>query len=149
MHAAKPESGWVLYDDSCGFCRRWVARFERVLRRRGFEIVPLQSDWVADRLGLSDQQRMHDFRVLLPNGRSIPGADGYRYLMRRIWWTLPLFAISNAPLLRRVFDWSYRMIADHRYAISKTCGIPSRKIPAETGADSPDGAPAEHPAKAK
>jgi predicted DCC family thiol-disulfide oxidoreductase YuxK len=43
--------GWILYDDSCGLCRRWVPLWETTLRERGFGIAPLQSDWVRQRLG--------------------------------------------------------------------------------------------------
>jgi len=34
--------GWVLYDDSCGFCRRWVPFWAATLRKRGFEIAALR-----------------------------------------------------------------------------------------------------------
>ena len=48
---AEPDIGWVLFDGSCGFCRTWVVYWAQTLRRRGFEIAPLQETWVRERLG--------------------------------------------------------------------------------------------------
>jgi hypothetical protein len=28
----------------------------------------------------------------------------YRYVMRRIWWAYPLYVLSVAPVLSRIFD---------------------------------------------
>ncbi len=116
--------GWVLYDDSCGFCRRWVPFWEETLRRRGFAIAPLQAPWVADQLRLPAAELVQDLRLLLPDGNRVAGADVYRYMMRRIWWAYPFYLLSIAPLLRVVFDWSYRNFALHRHAFSRTCGLP-------------------------
>ena len=116
--------GWVLYDGSCGFCRRWVPYWEETLRKRGFAIAPLQAPWVAAQLRLPAEELLQDLRLLLPDGNRVAGADVYRYLMRRIWWAYPLYLLSISPLLRVVFDWSYRNFALHRHAISRTCGLP-------------------------
>lgn len=116
--------GWILYDDTCGVCRRFALFFENTLRRRGFSVVPLQSTWVVERLGLPGEELVEDLRLLLADGRQILGAQAYRYVMKRIWWAYPVFLLSIAPLLRSVFDWGYRMFAKHRYKISKTCGLP-------------------------
>ena len=45
-------NGYLLYDDSCGFCRRWVPFWESTLRKRGFLIAPLQAKWVIEKLGI-------------------------------------------------------------------------------------------------
>ncbi len=118
--------GWVLYDDSCGICRRWVPFWRSTLRRRGFEIAPLQADWVVRRLGVSDEDRLGDLRLLLRDGGQLRGADVYRHLMRRIWWALPLHLFAAAPLTRRLFDWGYRTFADHRHRISNACRLPAK-----------------------
>ena len=117
--------GFILYDDSCGFCRRWVPPLETVLRKRGFEIAPLQSKWVAERLNSSQEDLLSDLRLLLADGRQLRGADVYRYLMRRIWWAWPLYALSSAPLLRNIFDWGYRSFANNRYWFSRACRLPA------------------------
>jgi predicted DCC family thiol-disulfide oxidoreductase YuxK len=45
MNKGKPDpADWILYDDSCGFCRRRVPFWEKTLQKRGFEIAPLQTN---------------------------------------------------------------------------------------------------------
>src|SRR5262245_25069937 len=100
--------GWVLFDGSCGFCRSWVVYWADTLRKRGFAIAPLQEDWVRKRLGApSEEELLVDMRLLLDDGRQLRGADAYRYVMRQIWWTYPIYLFSMVPLLRQLFDWSY------------------------------------------
>jgi predicted DCC family thiol-disulfide oxidoreductase YuxK len=118
--------GWLLYDGSCGFCSRWAPLWERVLAKRGFLIAPLQSDWVAEKLHLSDKELVSDFRLLLADGEQLAGAGAYRYLMRRIWWATPFYLLSILPGLRTLFDASYRAFAENRYWISRRCHVPLR-----------------------
>ena len=63
--------GWVLYDDACGFCRRWVPFWASTLRRRGFDIAPLQSAWVRDSVTVADGELLDDLRLLLRAGASV------------------------------------------------------------------------------
>lgn len=114
--------GWILYDESCGFCRRWVPFWESALRRRGFAIAPLQADWVRARLPQADAELLRDLRLLLADGSVICGADVYRYATRRIWWAWPVYLFSVTPGLRRVFDWGYRTFAVNRFRVSAACG---------------------------
>jgi predicted DCC family thiol-disulfide oxidoreductase YuxK len=116
--------GFVLYDDSCGFCRRWIPFWETTLRKRGFAIAPLQSDWVAEQLNVLEEDLLFDLRLLLANGDQVCGADVYRYVMQRIWWAYPLYILSSLPLLRNVFDWGYRTFANNRYRFSRSCQLP-------------------------
>ena len=120
----KPE-GWVLYDGSCVFCSRWVSYWENTLKKRGFRIAPLQSDWIGEKLRLSDGELTSDFRLLLAGGEQLAGAEAYRYLMRRIWWAKPLYLISILPIFRTLFDAGYRAFADNRYFISRACHFPA------------------------
>jgi len=121
--ANKTPAGWILYDDSCGICRRWVPFWENTLRARGFEIAPLQADWVRQQLQLNDNELLQDFRLLLADGRLISGADTYRYAMKHIWWAYPVYVLSIAPVGRNIFDWSYRKFAAHRRRLSQVCGV--------------------------
>jgi predicted DCC family thiol-disulfide oxidoreductase YuxK len=127
-HAKTNPSGWILYDDSCGFCRRWIPFWEKTLQKRGFEIAPLQADWVKEKLQLSEIGLLEDLRLLLANGERVQGADTYRYAMKRIWWTYPAYLFSIAPLGKNIFDWSYRKFATHRYKISRACKILGKTV---------------------
>jgi len=126
VNAVEP-LGWVLYDDSCGVCRTWVPFWARTLEKRGFAVAPLQADWIRTRLKLSDEELVADLRLLLADGTQIRGADVYRYTMRRIWWAYPFYILSIMPVLRRVFDWSYRTFANNRYHLSRRCRLPNKQ----------------------
>ena len=113
----------VLYDDSCGFCRRWVPFWGPTLGRHGFAIAPLQSPWVAKAIPLPTDELLHDIRLLLPTGEHLHGAEVYRHVMRRIWWAWPLYLLSVIPGLSRLFDLGYRTFARNRHRFSKACGL--------------------------
>jgi len=116
-------SGWVLYDETCGFCRNWVPFWKTTLKKRGFEIAPLQSGWVQEELKLSPAELNEDLRLLLPDGKQIQGADVYRYVMRRIGWAFPIYLISVTPVFRKIFNWGYRTFAQRRFKFSRACGL--------------------------
>jgi len=118
----KSPAGWILYDDSCGVCRRSVPFWEPALRRRGFDLAPLQADWVRAKLQLTETELLQDLRLLLPDGSQVCGAEVYRHAMRRIWWAWPLYLLSIVPGLRALCDWGYRTFAANRYRVSSACG---------------------------
>ena len=118
--------GWILYDDSCGVCRRWIPFWESALQRRGFAIAPLQADWVRAELQLIEAELLHDLRLLLADGSQIRGADVYRYATRRIWWAWPVYLFSITPGLRNIFDWGYRTFAANRFRVSAACGLDAK-----------------------
>ncbi len=115
--------GWVLYDDSCGFCNRWVPFWEETLKKQGFGIAPLQAEWVAPRLNVSEDELLNDLLLLLASGHVIVGADAYRFAMKHIWWAYPIYLLASAPLLKNVFNWSYKTFAANRYHISRACRL--------------------------
>ena len=118
--------GWLLYDNSCGFCDRWIQFWRKRLKLSGIEIAPLQESWVIAALGLSEEESMRDVLILLHDRRLVRGADAYRLAMSRIWWAYPLYRLSLLPILRLIFDTAYRTFADNRYRISHTCHLPPR-----------------------
>jgi predicted DCC family thiol-disulfide oxidoreductase YuxK len=120
-----PTKGWILYDDSCGFCRRGIPFWEGALRRRGFAVSPLQADWVRIKTGLHPEELLQDLQLLQADGAIIRGADVYRYATRHIWWAWPIYLFSVAPGLRNIFDWGYRTFAAHRYQVSQACHLPA------------------------
>jgi predicted DCC family thiol-disulfide oxidoreductase YuxK len=126
MSSIPTSKGWVLYDDACGFCRRWMPFWAPVIRRRGYAMAPLQEAWVREKTGKGEAFLMEDLTLLFPDGRLIQGADVYRHLMSCIWWTYPLFLLASAPGLRGIFNWGYRTFARNRYRFSTACGLPGK-----------------------
>ena len=126
MNTAGPPTqarGWILYDDSCGFCRRWVPFWQNALRRRGFDIAALQDEWVRERIQLPYDELVHDLRLLFADGSHLAGAEVYRYATRHIWWAWPIHLFSITPGCRAIFDWCYRSFAKNRHLISSACRL--------------------------
>lgn len=67
--------GWIAFDQTCPFCRRAVATWGPLFRKRGFQFIPLQTDWVAQRLGLEPGETPNEFKLLLPDGRQMGGCQ--------------------------------------------------------------------------
>jgi predicted DCC family thiol-disulfide oxidoreductase YuxK len=125
--------GWILYDDSCGFCRRWVPFWENALRHRGYAIAPLQAAWVRERLAMTEEELLQDLRLLLPDGSLVSGADVYRHATKRIWWAWPVHLVATMPGLSRLFDAGYRAFARNRHRVSRACGWPGANEPPPAG----------------
>lgn len=115
--------GWILYDNACGVCCRWVPFWAPMLRGLGLHIAPLQAAWVVERTGLTLATLLGDLRLLHVDGRLTSGADVYRFVMRRCWWAYPLYVLSVMPGGRHMFDWCYRTFAKHRLAVSVACRL--------------------------
>jgi lipase maturation factor 1 len=118
--------GIVLYDGQCGFCSRWVKRWERTLARRGFEIASLDEPWVAEQLKQSHEELVTDIRLLTASGQLISGADVYLYVARRIWWAWPFYAVFSLPGFNRLIHAAYRWFARNRYMVSRSCKLQPR-----------------------
>jgi uncharacterized protein YqjF (DUF2071 family) len=101
--------GWLLCDDSCGFCRAVMDRLRDLLASRGFIVESLQTDWVAQKLASITNEANNDTRLLLNDGTLINGADAYLYLMKHIWWTRPFALLFSLPLLRQLIWIFYRL----------------------------------------
>jgi predicted DCC family thiol-disulfide oxidoreductase YuxK len=114
---------WVLYDNQCGFCSRWVEFWGPTLAKRNIGIAGLQEAWVVDRLRLTEPELLHDIRLLTKERRVISGADVYLYVTRRIWWAWPFYALFSLPGLNQLLHFGYRWFALNRHRISTTCGL--------------------------
>jgi len=116
-------AGWFLYDGACGVCSRGVAFWTPTLTRLSLEVVPLQSEAVRERTGMTAEQLLEDVRVLLSDDTLISGLDAYLYCMRRIWWAMPLFCLLSLPGINAAARWCYRRIAQNRLKISRACRV--------------------------
>src|ERR1700683_2094454 len=82
--------GWLFYDAGCGFCTRLARWIAPSLRKREFDVAPLQDRRVRELLGLSPEALMREMHVVLENGSQCGGADAAVALAARIWWAAPL-----------------------------------------------------------
>jgi predicted DCC family thiol-disulfide oxidoreductase YuxK len=124
--AAGPARGWLAYDAECPFCSRTARRVEGMIARRGYAIIPLQTPWVQERLGLRPGDPLREMVVLTNDGRRLGGVAAALHLARFIWWAWPVRAFATLPgalvLLRRI----YARVAAHRSCGAGACALSSK-----------------------
>jgi predicted DCC family thiol-disulfide oxidoreductase YuxK len=113
----------IYYDDECRFCRAMLYRFGRMLARRRFTFVPLQSPGAARILGVADEHLLDEMRVRLDDGVVCGGASAVAAIARRIWWAWPLWALSRLPGAMPPLNAAYRWIARHRRCLNGACEV--------------------------
>lgn len=119
----KPVAGWIFFDASCRFCVAGCRRWGRVLERRGFAWVPLQSPGAAARLGVPEAELLNELRVLPADGPALGGVDAVLALMRRVEWLRPLAWLLGLPGLRPLAAAGYRRLARHRHCLGGRCRL--------------------------
>jgi predicted DCC family thiol-disulfide oxidoreductase YuxK len=126
--ATETAQGWVLYDGECSLCTDAAARFAPMLRRHHFDLAPLQTPWVQQRLGLKPDEALTEMKLLTEDSRIYGGADAFMQITRRIWWAWPLFAISFLPGIKSLLRALYRKIAARRNCIGGQCKVKQRRF---------------------
>src|SRR4029077_2579180 len=119
--------GWILYDGACRSCTASARRFDRIFRRRGFLFLPLQTNWIMDRLDLDPRRPLVAIGLLAAYGPGLGGADAVVFLARQIWWAWPFAALAQSPGMHKLLDRGYRWIAAHRDCDHITCNLPRRR----------------------
>ncbi len=118
-HADRPPSTYVLvYDRGCGFCAA-SARFVQRRARTRVEITPFDDARAMGLLSaLSDDEIAASAHFVRPDGVEYHGGEA----MSRALRLLPscrVFAILDAPGVRRLRDAGYALISRNRGRISR------------------------------
>lgn len=122
-----PATGWLLYDGECGFCTRSARRVEGLIGRRGFAILPLQTPWVREKLGLHPAEPLREMIVLTRAGQRAGGADAALLLAGRFWWSVPLTWLACIPGVTPLLRRGYAAIAARRSCAGGACTLPSHR----------------------
>src|SRR5262245_6108264 len=106
----------MIYDGRCGFCVRSMAWF---LAFDGLQQISVRDFRTNPSPVVSDEQLEKALYLVLPDGRTLPGFEAYRYVVLRVpglWWMVPLFYVPVVSRLvgRPVYNW----IASHRSWLS-------------------------------
>ncbi|MFT7619964.1 MAG: putative DCC family thiol-disulfide oxidoreductase YuxK, partial [Planctomycetota bacterium] len=56
--------GHILYDGDCGICKQIAGKLSTTFNKRGFELAPLQEDWVAEKIDVGEEDLLKDMRLL-------------------------------------------------------------------------------------
>ena len=114
-------AGWVLYDADCDLCTTWARRSKKLLARRQFVLLPLQTPWVRARLGVPEAQLLTEMRLLRPNGEVFGGANALLEIGRQFWWSWPLAQMGRLPGIHALVVAAYRWVAGHRSCAAGAC----------------------------
>lgn len=115
--------GWVLYDGDCSLCTVAAARFTSMLRRHHFDLAPLQTPWVQQKLGLKPDEQLAEMKLLAANEQVFGGAEALVQIARHIWWAWPLFAIVQIPSAMILLRAIYRRVAANRHCLNGACSL--------------------------
>lgn len=80
--AAAADRPTLVYDGSCGFCRRWVERVQRWDRRSAVQYVPLQAPEAPALTGRPRAALERAAHLIRPDGSVYAGAAAVRELFR-------------------------------------------------------------------
>lgn len=121
--AAMAQPPTLYYDASCGLCSGGRRAFGPGWERRGLRLVPLQDEEARQVLGLAEGELPPEVKLRLPDGRIVGGVGALAYCWRLAWWTWPLAAAYDAPILGRAMRPLYRCVARNRFTLSQACGL--------------------------
>lgn len=126
----KELKGWVLYDADCPFCARWVKRFQNLLAARHFELLPLQTPWVRERLQMPNPELLAEMRLLKPDGKTFGGADALLEICRYYPLVWPVYQLGKIIFVKKLFHLGYRWLARNRHCANGACEIkrPGKRI---------------------
>ena len=119
--------GWVFYDGECPMCLSPALRLAAGLRRRGFRLMPLQADWVQEKLQLDSAEMMREMKVLTADGSVLGGADAVLHIFHEYWWLRPVNWLAFFPGVLFFYRLIYRWIAGNRYCLSGSCPLPHKR----------------------
>ena len=115
--------GWVLFDGACGFCSWWIPFWKKTINRTGYDIAPLQSEWVKEKLNLQEELLNKDIVLLFSDGRKLIGADAYIFGMKTVWWSSPVGYLLGLPGPRQLTWVFYRIFNRNRFMVSSICRL--------------------------
>jgi predicted DCC family thiol-disulfide oxidoreductase YuxK len=142
VHLLRPQGGTarvrsgeatiVLYDHSCPMCRTEMQRLKQRDSRDRLRLVDASAaDFDAAAWGFDRRALMQALHVRTADGRWLKAMDAIRHVYRQVGlgW---LLAPTGWPLLRGLADRLYRLLARHRYRITRGLALTSRGACDET-----------------
>ncbi len=108
----------MLFDGDCGFCRRWIRKWNKITGDR-VRYAPYQQA-LAQFPQLTEQQCAAAVQLIMPDGTLFSGAHAvFRALDLggRYRWLLRLY--ESRPLFAAVAERLYQLVAHHRVFFSK------------------------------
>lgn len=118
MSRGTPYVPVFVFDGACGFCRRWVERWQKRTGPRVL-MLPFQTPGVLRALGIHRRDAARASWFVEPDGRRSVGADAVFRLLRQGEGTRLAARLGLLPGVRWVAGRVYRFIAGHRVAAAR------------------------------
>src|SRR5262245_8716536 len=109
----------MVFDGDCGFCRRWVARWQHATGDR-IEYVPFQES--AERFrNVAREDFARAVHLIEPDGRTSHGAEAvFRARALGMGRRAPLWCYDHVPLFAPLSEFFYNLIARRRGVADRT-----------------------------
>ncbi len=105
--AVAPEGATLVFDEGCGYCRKWVGRVARLDRRGAVRLLPLQ-DPTAVKLTGQPVSRLHEAaHFVRADGSVFAGAAAARELLRCLPGGGFVAALTRVPGVMPLGEWVY------------------------------------------
>jgi predicted DCC family thiol-disulfide oxidoreductase YuxK len=108
----------LVFDGDCGFCRRWIARWQARTQDR-VVYVPLQEPGVLARLGIPLSDALRAVQLVDSDGRHYAGAEAVFRTLERAPGRHVLLRFLRLPPLVWLAELVYRFIARRRASASR------------------------------
>ena len=112
----------VVFDGTCGFCRKQVARIQRWDHADQFAFVSSHEPNLLQHYPqLAGEDLDAGMRLIEPSGAMFAGADAVHAIARRLprfKWLAPLYRVPGMKQLARLI---YGWIARRRHQLGQTC----------------------------
>jgi predicted DCC family thiol-disulfide oxidoreductase YuxK len=113
----------IYFDGMCGVCSAGERRFDRMLARHGYRLVPLQDPEAIALFGEPPAESSGELKLRTADGRTLGGAEAVIEISRSMWWSWPLHAIAKLPAAMPVLQAVYRIVARNRMHASRACRL--------------------------
>lgn len=109
----------LIYDGDCGFCRRSVARAERLTGSRVEYLAQGAAECRTRFPSLPPEALRESVHLVEPGGRVSRGAEAVlRALATQERWGWALRSYERSRWLAAVLEWAYRRVARNRTFVS-------------------------------
>src|SRR5215471_1398250 len=106
----------LIYDGACGFCRRWIVRWNS-LTRDAVDYAPYQE--VQEEFPeITLKQFQSSVQLVEPNGEITSGAEAVYRTLAYAGKKWPHWMYRNVPGCRLLSDWAYQIVARNRSTFS-------------------------------
>jgi predicted DCC family thiol-disulfide oxidoreductase YuxK len=118
--ATPPPKPLMIFDGDCNFCALWIRRWQQMTGDT-VDYLPSQDATVAAQFPEIPHERFETaVQLIETSGEVYSGAEAvFRTLAKNPNWQSPLAAYENVPVIARITESTYGIVASHRTFFSR------------------------------